>query len=226
MAKRFATCAAMILAAALALLPGAAVAKQAGTAHCFDAATLGSGPWTCVDSYTLAGQVHQYGQPGFSNPAILPDGETTVTPPTQNASSGVVPLTRTYSWPWSATVYYGNGSERIGSDYETAKINLNGRQSQISMSIQVLSGPLLKPTLSWACNACGSGGASSASYVATYNLPSGQSGFSSFDAQYYDQFTWSFLASGYGTERWTNPVVTSATWTCNAIYTQVCYFGS
>lgn len=48
----------------------------------------------------------------------------------------------------------------------------------------------------------------------------------SFDGTYYDQFEWGFYASGYGGYYWNNPLVDSPFFSCNALFTAPCYFGS
>ena len=61
-----------------------------------------------------------------------------------------------YLWTFNDTLHYflvdSNGNRRnIGDVRVTARINLNGRQSQWRMTTQVLTGPAIKATHHWNC---------------------------------------------------------------------------
>lgn len=219
--SRFALIAGVVTMFAAALVGGSPAAARSsrstaaptttGQTHCFDA--VRSGAWTCVDSFNNNGTEYSYGSPAFN----LALAGLAPTAPAPLAGS-------TTHWTFSATVYYGQGSTNIGSDQESAGVNLNGRQSQMSMSLVRLSGPTLKPTLDWLCNGgCGSGTATSAGYVGSYSLPAGQSGYSTFNGSYYDQFDWSFHALGWA-PYFHNPTIDSNIFTCFAFGTPVCQF--
>jgi hypothetical protein len=184
---------------------------------------------TCVPAISVNGVVMPVnGEPGTEGPE-LPGAVIDGTHWTYD--SGVI-----------AYGYYNGTFDEVGEFKATAKITLNGRQSQWSQTIRPWTGPSLKPTLYWNCvddngplpnGECNEDTGSWPHYGPPATWQPGTFGgilktnYHRQDETYWYDFYYKWQAEGEGSGSWYWPNTghfTSAKFVCSASQSPVCKF--
>lgn len=153
-------------------------ANLAGGCEAAVRATSQYGQFVCLNSYTINGVTHQFGDSQFladlptSMAAVVVNGtghdfgEAAPQPTSASQGTNVQPrrrlahaLTKTYQWSGTQDVVYGNNSfmgfQKVGEIRLNEHINLNGRQIQNSVNSTKVSGPAYDPAVSAVSDGCG-----------------------------------------------------------------------
>jgi hypothetical protein len=176
---------------------------------------------------------------------LLPDCQPVV----ESSTTGPVTLAAVvgtlqsnYLWTFNDSLRYyivdsSGASHYIGTVRVTAKINLNGRQSQWTQTTQVIAGPAIKATHRWNCvddngsflnSECNEGTGSWPSHTDTSYRSSTfttyRTNFHSQTETYWYDFEYYWLASGWSGIQWYSGRGTSYHFSCRNVQTNPCRF--
>jgi hypothetical protein len=145
-----------------------------------------------------------------------------------------------YLWTYDTSYRYylcnSSGYCRyIGKVRVTARINLNGRQSQFTMTSERWEGPAIKPVHKWDCvddnggwpnSSCSGGWQSdpSSNYITTGVFKSYNAYYHSENETYWYDFIHRWYAQGYGNIYWDPGKLTSKHFVCKSVSVGPCRF--